>query len=248
MKKIKPLVILIAAAFAAPAGIAAQNYPATDENDQKIYYKIVSADPQYGKKCLEDNSATSGTSKYKFLINNLADDNRYQEWELIADADSDNKYYLRNRQSRKYVSTKGTWVDNYLSAENTTTKMSTDPYEFIELTHDQVAIKYNDGASDNYLFVADSAQNVPTFDKYNLADSRWAWFVSDPNGTPVSIKDITADKNAEISVENRQIKVNGTDRFEVFDIEGRQLDSKGTRQPGIYIVVVNNVAYKVAGE
>ena len=229
MKKIKPLVILIAAAFAAPAGIAAQNYPATDENDQKIYYKIVSADPQYGKKCLEDNSATSGTSKYKFLINNLADDNRYQEWELIADADSDNKYYLRNRQSRKYVSTKGTWVDNYLSAENTTTKMSTDPYEFIELTHDQVAIKYNDGASDNYLFVAESAQNVPTFDKYNLADSRWAWFVSDPNGTPVSIKDITADKNAEISVENRQIKVNGTDRFEVFDIEGRQLDSKGTR-------------------
>ena len=126
--------------------------------------------------------------------------------------------------------------------------MSTDPYEFIELTHDQVAIKYNDGASDNYLFVADSAQNVPTFDKYNLADSRWAWFVSDPNGTPVSIKDITADKNAEISVENRQIKVNGTDRFEVFDIEGRQLDSKGTRQPGIYIVVVNNVAYKVAVE
>ena len=154
----------------------------------------------------------------------------------------------RNRQSRKYVSTKGTWVDNYLSAENTTTKMSTDPYEFIELTHDQVAIKYNDGASDNYLFVADSAQNVPTFDKYNLADSRWAWFVSDPNGTPVSIKDITADKNAEISVENRQIKVNGTDQFEVFDIEGRQLDSKGTRQPGIYIVVVNNVAYKVAVE
>lgn len=64
----------------------------------------------------------------------------------------------------------------------------------------------------------------------------------------MSIKDITADKNAEISVENRQIKVNGTDRFEVFDIEGRQLDSKGTRQPGIYIVVVNNVAYKVAVE
>ena len=248
MKKIKPLVILIAAAFAAPAGIAAQNYPATGENAQKIYYKLVSADPQYGKKCLEDNSATSGTSKYKFLINNLADDNRYQEWELIADADSDNKYYLRNRQSRKYVSTKGTWVGQYMSAENATTKLSTDPYEFVELTSGQVAIKYNDGASDNYLFVADSTQSVPAFDEYSLANSRWAWVVSSADGTPVSIKDITADKNAEISVENRQIKVNGTDRFEVFDIEGRQLDSKGTRQPGIYIVVVNNVAYKVAVE
>lgn len=248
MKKVKPLIILLAAAFAAPAGVAAQNYPATDENDQKIYYKIVSADPQYGKKCLEDNSATSGTSPYKFLINDLADDNRYQEWELIADASADNKYYLRNRQSRRYVSTKGTWVGQYMSAENATTKLSTDPYEFIELTHDQVAIKYNDGASDNYLFVADSTQSVPAFDEYSLANSRWAWVVSSPDGTPVSIKDITAGKDADITVENRRIKVNGTDRFEVFDIEGRQLDSKGTRQPGIYIVVVNNVAYKVAVE
>lgn len=247
MRKINAL-LSIAIALAASANVSAQKYPSTDGEGNTIYYKIMSASPGYENKCLEDNSINSSKSDYKFLINDSKTDNQYQEWELVADASSNDKYYLRNRKSRRYVSTKGSWVENYMSVENAVTKQSTKPYEFVQLSKNQIAIKFNDGTTDRYIGAIDSAQTAPRFDRNVLEDSRWAWYVADQNGTPVSISAITADVSSDISVENRRIVVKGNDNYEIYDTEGRRLSKNGTRLPGVYIVKTKDSNYKVAVE
>lgn len=246
MQKINIFVLTLTTAFAMPAAVSAQTYPETDVEGNKVYYKIVSASEEYAGKCLEDNSAAGATSKYKFLVNNIAEDNANQEWELIADASADNKYYLRNRRSRRYIATDGEWVNNYRSVANAATKVMTDAFEFEPLADKQIAIKFNDGTADQYVYVADSAQSLPVFEEYNLDGSRWAWYVAGADGKPVSINTITADKSVEVSVVNRRIKVSDGKDYELFDAEGRQLPAGGTLMPGVYIVVVNNTAHKVS--
>ncbi len=225
--------------------LSAQNYPSTDASGAKVYYKIASAYPEYSQMCIEDNSLRASTTGYSFLVSEMSD-NTKQEWELVAAANDDSgTYYFRNRSSRRYISSAGAWKDNYYTPNAATIRTTIKPFTIQELNDSQIAIKYNDGNDDRFLFAADSAGVQPGFNIYSLENSVWAWKVCDASGVPVSVAKILKEGNVKISVENRVIKVEGVDVYSLYNDEGVRLNNGSVLEPGIYFVSAKGVSYKV---
>ena len=221
-----------------------QKYPSTDASGAKVYYKIASAYPEYSQMCIEDNSLRASSNGYSFWVNEISD-NTKQEWELVVSTDGEENYYFRNRSSRRYISSAGSWKDNYYTPNAATIRTTIKPFTIQELDDNQIVIKYNDGNGDRYLFAADSAGVQPGFNVYGLENSVWAWKVCDATGVPVSINKILKENNVKVSVVNRVIKVVGVDVYSLYNDEGIRFENDSVLEPGIYFVSAKGVSYKV---
>ncbi len=51
--------------------------------------------------------------------------------------------------------------------------------------------------------------------------------------------------NVDITVVDRKIKVEGSDNYVIISLTGQEVDKNSSLIPGLYIVVVNNIAHKV---
>ena len=225
--------------------LSAQNYPSTDASGAKVYYKIASAYPEYSKMCIEDNSLRASGTGYSFLVSEMSE-NTKQEWELVAAAnDESGTYYFRNRGSRRYISSAGSWRENYYTPVAAAVRTTIKPFTIQELDNSQIAIKYNDGTDDRYLFAADSADVQPGFNIYALENSVWAWKVCDASGVPVSVAKILKESNVKIEVVNRVIKVEGVDAYSLYNDEGVRLNNGSVLEPGVYFVSAKGVSRKV---
>ncbi len=244
MKKniLLPAILLLAGAGSANA----QKYPSTDADGNTVYYKIVSAYPEYSKKCIADNSRYASTTGYNFLIADLNDQTTLQDWKIVAYASSDTtKYFLRNRSTNRYISTEGEWKNNYYAQKVSNSKTGLSPFTFVDLKDNQIAIKITGDGGDRYLFAADSAQAMPSFNSYAMENSVWAWKVCLKDGTPISVRNILKNNNIKVEVVNRVIKVSGTDTYSVVTDDGALLPRESVLAPGIYFVNAKGVSYKV---
>ena len=122
--------------------VSAQKYPSTDASGAKVYYKIASAYPEYSQMCIEDNSLRASSNGYSFWVNEISD-NTKQEWELVVSTDGEENYYFRNRSSRRYISSVGSWKDNYYTPNAATIRTTIKPFTIQELDDNQIVIKYN---------------------------------------------------------------------------------------------------------
>ncbi len=225
---------------------SAQNYPSTDSLGNTVYYKIVSAYPEYSKMCISDNTRKAGTTGYKFIIDEMQDGVYVQEWQIIAAANDDSgTYFLRNRSTRRYISPAGAWKDNFYAQEATGTKINLKSFTFEDLNDNQISIKFEDGEDVRYLFAADSAGVVPSFNEYGNENSVWAWKVCTTTGVPVSVGKIIKENNVKIQVIDRVIKVEGTNVYTIINDEGMILAKDQQLMPGIYFVNAKGISYKV---
>lgn len=237
--------LLVAVVLSAACASAQTSYPSTDSDGNTVYYKLLSAYPDYANMCITDNSRKASTTGYNFLIQEVEEDSYVQEWMLVVSVDTAGEYYLRNRSTRRYISPAGTWKGDYYTPNYTSSKTAIKPYTLVDLKENQIAIKYNDGSNERYLFVADSAGTKPSFNEYGLENSVWAWKVCTRTGVPVSIGKIIKESNVKVTVENRVIRVEGTDSYVIVNDEGVQFPKHTVLQPGIYFVNANGIAYKV---
>ena len=246
MKNFICLCSLLAAMGLNNASAQTPSYPDTDNGGNAVYYKIANAYPEYSKFCIEDNTRKAGTAGYKFIVEEMAEGKYAQEWQIVAAAnDQSGTYYLRNRSTRRYISPAGVWKDNYYAQEATGSKVNLKPFTFQDLKDSQIAIKYADGSDERYLFAADSAGVVPSFNSYGIENSVWAWKVCTANGVPVSVGKILKESNVKIKVEDRVIKVEGTGVYTVVNDEGAVMPKESRLMPGVYFVNAEGVAYKV---
>lgn len=225
---------------------SAQNYPSTDSLGNKVYYKIVSAYPEYSKMCIVDNTRKAGSTGYKFTVEEMQDGVYVQEWQIVAAANDDSgTYFLRNRSTLRYISPVGAWKDNFYAQEASGTKINLKSFTFEDLKDNQISIKFADGDDVRYLFAADSAGTVPSLNEYSKENSVWAWKVCTTTGVPVSVSKIIKDNNVKIQVVDRVIKVEGADVYTVMNDEGMLLNKDQQLMPGIYFVNAKGISYKV---
>ena len=147
----------------------------------------------------------------------------------------------------RYIDSDGTWIFNYLHPNNAASKSAAYPFEFVPLEGKQIAIKYVDkNGHDCYLGVADSAQAPARFSSYNIANSPWAWMITDPAGNPVSVQDIRMNApQAHVYVKDRHIIVKSDEEYTIVDSQGRPVSKDGQKTPGIYVVTFAESAVKV---
>lgn len=239
----------LALALCCTSSLAAQKYPAEDADGGKIYYKIASAYPEYSQKCIEYQTPANASAGYYFVVGDMADGNEAQEWEIVAAAEGDSAhYYLRNRRSRRYIGTTGAWKGDFLTPDPATTRSNTSALTIDDINDGQITMRYTDnGGSERYLFAADSAAGTrPSFNRFAMENSVWAWKVCTASGTPVSVPRLLKDNAAvKVSVENRVIKVEGADSYSLYNDEGTRIAKGAVLSPGIYFVSVGGVSYKV---
>lgn len=235
----------LALALCCTSNLAAQKYPAEDADGEKIYYKIANAYPEYSQKCIEYQAP--GTNGYYFVVNDMESDNPGQEWEIVAAANDDSgQYYLRNRRSRRYIGSAGEWKGDNFTPNAVSTRESTSPFTFEDLDNGQIVIKTGEGDDTRFLYAADSvATSRPAYNRYAMENSVWAWTVSTAGGTSVSVPQLLKDNRVKVTVENRVIKVEGAERYSLYNDEGARLAAGSTLAPGVYFVSVGGVSYKV---
>lgn len=242
----KRYIFLAIAAVIVGTGCAfSQSYPTTDADGNTLYYKIMSAYPEYSDMCITDNTSNSSTV-YKFLIKENDPDDLKQQFSLVVDVNgTDTAYYLRNRKTRKYISSKTNWDGRYYASNYYSVRFTITPCTFEDISDGQIAMKIITSSDTCYLMAADSAETMPSFDVYSLKDSRWAWKVCDASGVPVSINEIVSGSNVKVSVVDRVIKVEGTDNYTIYNDEGVAFPKETVLTPGIYFVDVKRLTYKV---
>ncbi len=113
------------------------------------------------------------------------------------------------------------------------------------MNDNQISIKFEDGEDVRYLFAADSAGVVPSFNEYGNENSVWAWKVCTTTGVPVSVGKIIKENNVKIQVIDRVIKVEGTNVYTIINDEGMILAKDQQLMPGIYFVNAKGISYKV---
>lgn len=224
--------------------VGAQDYPRTDENGNVIYYKIFSADPLYEGMCLQDDSRTS--TQYHFGLANHTADNTYQEWMLVP-GNTEGTYQLRNRATWRYIATSGSWQEAFFSINYSAKASSNNEILFTPLGDGQITMTYQNGTTTNYLLVGDTDKGPEIFEKKNHKNTSRAWIIYPSNSIP---NDITTAESSQISIQaiDRHIVVTGTSHYDVYDIQGRRVDSESELLPGVYVVeaagTVKNVLIK----
>lgn len=228
------------------SNVSSQTYMEKDANGEKVYYKLMSAAPNYINKCIEDNIRNARYSNYYFLIKDTAYNNMYQQWQLIPAASSG--YYMRNKGSGRYMKIDDTyWVGSYMCPSYIGTKYGASVFDFVSIGDDQVIMRFTDSNEDlRYLNAVDSTwveSNVINLsDIQNTAN---AWIVRNSDGTPVGVHSLTAGSDINISVINRKIIVLGCDNYSIYDLQGRDVDESGTMVSGAYIIRAKGKSYKV---
>lgn len=217
--KANAMLLLLASTFA--IGASAQDFPQTDEDGQTIYYKIISAYPEYATRglCLQDN--TQSKTGYPYVLLEEDATQTRQEWVLLTASVADCTYHLRCHASYRYVSTSGTWMDGFYVHTYSTRKVGTDALTVRPIgTGNQVTISFEDSDGERRLAATDMSRELPTVSG-SLADTPWAWYI-------VPVSELTG-----INVPSAFYQEAVTPK--VFDILGRRVEGD-LLHPGIYIV------------
>lgn len=211
----------------------AEDYPQTDADGKKIYYKIFSAAAENTGLCLTDNTQdVKGTYDYLFTPHQA--DNKLQEWEIIP-AGTEGSYLLRNRTTYRYVSVQGNWVDAFYALSFSGKKSNNNALTFLPLGDRQVAMTYTTGTTVNYLCAGDAEAGPQIFSKKDLYDSPRAWLIYPVTDIPTDVAKQLGGR-VRIAVEGRRIVVSGTRDYRIYDIQGRRMAEDRDLPQGIYTV------------
>lgn len=230
--------------LAAPATARAQDYPQKDSDGATIYYKIFSASPQYEGLCLQDDSRTETT--YPFGLATHEAGNKWQEWSLIPGTE-EGTYQLKNRASYRFVAASGNWVDAFFAQGFSAKANKANQLLLTPLGDGQVTMTYQEGTTTRYLLVGDTDRGPEIFDKKGHKDTSRAWLIYPAGSVP---SDIATAQGTQVSIlaVGRRIVVSGTNNYDVYDIQGRRVESEGELLPGVYVVeaagTVRNVLIK----
>jgi len=225
--------------------IQAQTYPGKDGDNNKVYYRIVSACEQYANKCIQDN--TSNTH-HTYLISDYDSTNTKQEFELTYKGDNPEQYIIRNRSSRKYFWNIFIADGIYNNIKPTSDRSDAVFINIIPLGNNQVLLKFigSDGLT-YYLNAADENsvnENVYLEDAQN---SRYAWYIIDSEMNPTSgVKSVKSNFDIQVYARNGYIVVNGCAQYTIQDLCGRILPAENQFKPGVYIVRTPGQNFKVA--
>lgn len=237
------LAVLAIATAAASTGTAlAQEYPQT-EDGATIYYKLLSACPEYAGKslCLQDDSRTGKTYAYTMAAEEK--DTRSQEWVLVTADKAKETYHLRNRASYRYLSTESSWAGNFKVPGFATRQIASDALTFTSLGDGQVAISYQDEYGTRYLSATDVDREQPDITS-DLRDTQWAWKIYRASDLASGIQEACAP-GVQIWVEGRHIRVSGAADWELTDAAGMLLPHDHPVLPGhIYLVKAKGTTHK----
>lgn len=246
MNKIRLISAIFVAVVGCGSAFAQSTYQEKDASGEKQYYKIMSAYSDYNKKCIEDNVRNASVNYYTYLVNDSASDNEYQRWQLIPVKNGEENYYIKNGRGR-FMKTSGQWAGSFYTLTNAITKTQAGSFEIYSVGSDQVVIRYKDSdGTQRYLSAVDTAGT--TLDKLVLSRARntkYAWKIIDLNAA-TGINSVTAEpENIAVTVIDRQIIVNGTDNYTVYDLQGRKVGKNNILPAGTYIVTAGGKGYKV---
>lgn len=210
----------------------AQNYPERDDTGAVIYYKVFSAAPGNSGLCLQDNSKDNG--KFAYLLADHEIDNKYQEWQFVP-GDAEGTYLLRNRATYRYISTSGSWINTFFAITFATKKSFDNELLFTPLGDGQLTMTYKVGTTTHYMLAGDTEKGPDIFGKTDHYNSSRAWYVFPVGSVPSAVAEI---KQGDITIQaiNRRIVVSGTNRYRIYDIQGREVDDDRELMPGIYVV------------
>ena len=234
---------LVATGCLATNEVFSQTYPQT-ENGSTVYYKILSAYPEYEARnlCLYDN--TTAHSTYDYVLRELDPESRRQEWTLITANAGNETYHLRSRSSYHYMSASGKWANNHYVQIYATRKNDSDALTITNLGDDQVTISFTDEYGKRYLGASDvdaDPQKLPS----KFKDTPWAWKIYNAEDLANGILK-TFVLEPIITVNNRIIHVDGVSDWELCDVTGRQLSyDQPLISGGVYIVRTSTMTKKV---
>ncbi len=233
--------LMAAAALTTPSAHA-QKFPQT-EGGETVYYKLLSACPDYASDplCLQDETRTQKT--YPYTLGALDKDSRHQEWVLVTADAGKESYYLRNKGSYRYLSTEANWVGNFKVPTFAAKQVTSNAFTITDLGNDQVAISYEDSYGKRYLSATDVDREQPDLGS-DLRDTQWAWKIYRASDLASGIHEACAPE-VQIWVENQRIRVSGTDDWELSDTSGMLLPHDHPVRPGhIYMVKAQGVTRK----
>lgn len=236
-------VLAIATATASTGTALAQKYPQT-EDGATIYYKLLSACPEYAGSalCLQDDSRTNKT--YAYTLAAEAKDTRSQEWVLVTADKAKETYHLRNRASYRYLSTESSWAGNFKVLGFATRQIASNALTFTSLGDDQVAISYQDEDGTRYLSATDVDREQPDITS-DLRDTQWAWKIYRASDLASGIQEACAP-GVQIWVEGQHIRVSGADAWELTDVSGMLLPHDHPVLTGhIYMVKAKGTTHKI---
>ncbi|MBR3546611.1 MAG: hypothetical protein IKN86_03520 [Bacteroidaceae bacterium] len=223
--------------------VCSQTYPQT-ENGNVVYYKILSAYPEYEARnlCLHDN--TSAHTSHDFLLLELDAEQRRQEWSFVTAKEGGENYHLRNHSSFHYMSVSGTWEGNYYVHNFSTKKNDSDALKITSIGNDQVTISFKEENGTRYLGASDmdaEPMKLPS----NLKNSPWAWKIYKAEDLANGILNPFLPEPI-ITVSDHTIHVEGASDWELFDVAGRQLPPDQTLVAGgVYVIHIGNTTKKI---
>ena len=231
---------------------AAQAQPFNPANGEAgtSYFRLCSAHPAHLGTCIEDFSA-NGASAYTYRITAPQQANAAQEWQLVATG-QEGCYLLCNRQTGRFISRQGHFVQGAWTLLSQPEETAC-AFTVTDIGDGQYALSFIDQEmKTRYLCVADSAQQH--FDTFStlasrLKGSRWAWHIKPADAEGSGVQQ-TAGMQVRVSVHRRRIHVQGTDAYQVTDLQGRLVDRGGAAHPtlpaGIYLVQHSGGCVRVA--
>lgn len=220
----------------------AQIFPEKDGN-ATVYYRIVSAAIDYAGqyRCLED--IRTERSQYNFAVKPYDMNAKQQDWSFIVRSTAEETYNLYNRLNCRYVSTKIVPVNDMLTLNFESRKLSADALKFTPLGDGQYAISFL--YDDEEFFLGANDQSAPTLEMpETLNNSNWAWYVYKSDDLADGI-DSPVDFGPHVCVKNRCIVVSGADEWQIVDMLGRQMPKHVPLQPGLYIVTTKKLTQKI---
>ncbi len=217
-----------------------------EAQEEKTYYRIMSAKPSFAGKCIQDHSNTNGADDY--LIEDWNANNKRQEWDLIPADDNDNTlYYIRNRNSRRYIGQATTLVDNKYYYTASTPALSSSPkWTVTDIGDGMVTFSTTDEYGViRFLNAADIKKSPERIYSTKAAKKTgFAWRIINAKADPTAIKSQT-DKSIKVSALNGHIIVAGTDDYTISDLQGRSISPDSRLQKGVYIVTTKEESFKV---
>lgn len=238
----KKLIIILASL----AGLFCTENSYAQTSSETTYYRIMSAKHTFSTCCIQDNSSNSNGSN-DFLISVVDSSDLHQQWMLIPNQDS-TAFYIRNRYSNRYIGQSCVITNNFYYTQNAAIESTAAQWRITPIKDDQVAFSSIDefGVT-RFLNAADITANTPDKISYISTSgySGFAWIIVKINSGTTDLKKVSANKDANVFVLGRQIIVNGTNNYCIYDISGRTMQQGQALPHGIYIVSTHGQSFKV---
>ncbi|MDD4760485.1 MAG: hypothetical protein PHU66_06705 [Bacteroidaceae bacterium] len=210
------------------------------------YYRIMSAKHTFSTCCIQDNSSNSNGGN-DFLISVVDSSNLHQQWMLIPNQDS-TAFYIRNCYSNRYIGQSYVITNNFYYTQDAAIESTAAQWRITPIKEDQVAFSSIDefGVT-RFLNAADLTADTPDKISYISTSgySGFAWILVKINTGTTGLNNVSLNKDINVSVLGRQIIVNGTNDYRIYDISGRAMQNGQILPHGIYIVSTHGQSFKV---